>query len=202
MPHISIFHLLTVKHRFINTFHHLSLSCRLFHPLLIQRRVCTSAIIHSAFWVAWVKSDLDRWRWIYLMPCKITQLLPRVSWGRALFCVRAQPNFVLCFVWFWFSLQRSRDALLWASSVCLHSSNHFCFLLISSSKLCEVLLAAEINMKSYCIFSGLERSQVTVLMTRNSVENTRDTDLNDSSVLMLRSSLVFIAWLSVRFNKI
>lgn len=62
-----------------------SLSCRPFHPSLILRRVCTSPIIHSAFWVAWVKSELGRWRWTHFRSCEITYLPPRVSWGGALF---------------------------------------------------------------------------------------------------------------------
>lgn len=41
------------------------------------------------------------------------------------------------------------------------------------------------------------RDWLTVLMTCSSVENTRDTDLNDSSVLISCFSLVSIAWLSV-----
>lgn len=41
------------------------------------------------------------------------------------------------------------------------------------------------------------RDWLTVLMTCSSVENTQDTDLNDSSVLISCFSLVSIAWLSV-----
>lgn len=64
----------------------------------------------------------------------------------------------------------------------------------------RVIFSTTNRISSLSLFLNREvdsRDWLTVLMTCSSVENTRDTDLNDSSVLISCFSLVSIAWLSV-----